>query len=110
MSVILLTAANILKLKHGAATTTANKNTPNFRVFTIKPPSKLDYNKFNPQSPAAVPNHTYAQLKAYQIFSLINPNDKLFLEAENDGHIVVSKVPAPQKGTLEYLLKTINFK
>ena len=32
-------------------------------------------------------------------------NDELFLEVGEDGRIVLSKVPAPQKGTLEYLFK-----
>ncbi|MCL2163790.1 MAG: AbrB/MazE/SpoVT family DNA-binding domain-containing protein [Oscillospiraceae bacterium] len=35
----------------------------------------------------------------------IGLNDKLFLEVEKDGCIVMSKIPAPQKGTLEYLFK-----
>ena len=35
----------------------------------------------------------------------INLNDKLFLEVEKDGCIILSKVPTPQKGTLEYLFK-----
>jgi len=35
----------------------------------------------------------------------INLNDKLFLEVEKDGCIILSKVSAPQKGTLEYLFK-----
>ena len=35
----------------------------------------------------------------------VNLNDKLYLEVEKDGCIILSKVPAPQKGTLEYLFK-----
>ena len=35
----------------------------------------------------------------------INLNDKLFLEVEKDGCIIMSKIPMPQKGTLEYLFK-----
>ena len=35
----------------------------------------------------------------------IDLNDKLFLQVEEDGCILLSKVPAPQKGTLEYLFK-----
>jgi antitoxin MazE len=35
----------------------------------------------------------------------INLHDKLFLEVENDGCIILSKVPTPKKGTLEYLFK-----
>ena len=35
----------------------------------------------------------------------IDLNDKLFFEVEKDGCIILSKVPTPQKGTLEYLFK-----
>jgi antitoxin MazE len=35
----------------------------------------------------------------------IKLNDKLFFEVEKDGCIVLSKIPTPQKGTLEYLFK-----
>ena len=35
----------------------------------------------------------------------INLNDKLFLEVEKDGRIVMSRIPAPPASTLEYLFK-----
>jgi antitoxin MazE len=35
----------------------------------------------------------------------IDVNDKLSLEVEKDGSIVLTKYPAPKKGTLEYLFK-----
>jgi len=35
----------------------------------------------------------------------IELNDTLSLEVENDGCIVLTKYPTPQKGTLEYLFK-----
>jgi antitoxin component of MazEF toxin-antitoxin module len=31
--------------------------------------------------------------------------DKLFFDVDEDGRIVLSKTPAPQKGTLEYIFK-----
>jgi antitoxin MazE len=34
----------------------------------------------------------------------INCNDKVYLEV-NDEKIIITKVPSPQKGTLEYLFK-----
>ena len=34
----------------------------------------------------------------------INCNDKVYLEASED-RIIITKAPAPQKGTLEYLFK-----
>ena len=35
----------------------------------------------------------------------INLNDKLSLEVEKEGCIILTKYPTPQKGTLEYLFK-----
>ena len=35
----------------------------------------------------------------------IDLNDKISLEVEKDGCIILTKHPAPQKGTLEYLFK-----
>ena len=35
----------------------------------------------------------------------IEMNDTLSLEVENSGIIILTKLPAPQKGTLEYLFK-----
>ena len=35
----------------------------------------------------------------------IDLNDKLSLEVEKEGCIILTKYPAPQKGTLEYLFK-----
>ena len=37
----------------------------------------------------------------------IELNDTLSFEVENDGCIVLTKYPAPQKRTLEYLLKSV---
>ena len=34
----------------------------------------------------------------------IEPNDKLYIETNKD-RIIISKTPAPKKGTLEYLFK-----
>ena len=35
----------------------------------------------------------------------IDLNDKLSVETEKDGCIILTKYPTPQKGTLEYLFK-----
>jgi antitoxin MazE len=35
----------------------------------------------------------------------IDLDDNLFLEVEDDGRIILTKSPMPQKGTLEYLFK-----
>jgi antitoxin MazE len=50
-------------------------------------------------------NSSALRLPAKVLRSLcLNTNDKVFLEVE-EGKLIITKAPAPQKGTIEYLFK-----